>query len=247
MRSIWALLLLAGCADVNRLREAQDSFSRAAEQENRARFDFQPETNGFEAAAGAASARAGYGAALIELEKLEQDSASKASLEADGLRGTALTLKALCEWRLGLHDRALVTAAEAAKAPDALGPRDRTLLAALPGLVMTDQLYAKLDRKRRGLPAGSWDDAQSLGGRAMEILESGRRDLEAEHPLRLYLLQAQLAAWRNLRQAHGVWNAGLDFKTDDPLRIRAKACFEEYAGTSNRPADIGYWRVRCGF
>jgi hypothetical protein len=248
MKAIGLLLcvVVSGCAEVNRLREAQEAFSRAADAENRERLADAPSA-GFGEAADVASARAGYGAALLELEALEADSRAKASLEADHLWGTALALKALCEWRLGLHDRALISAAGAAASGDSLGPRDRAMMAALPGLVMTDQLFAKLDRKRRGQPAGEWEAAKSLGGRAMEVLESARKDTDAEHPLRSYLYQAQLAAWRNLRQAHGAWNNGLDFKTDDPLRLQAKACFDEFSRANPRAAVVEFWRVRCGF
>ena len=178
---LWCVVV-AGCAEVNRLREAQDAFSRAAELENRARFEYRSDAGGFTGAAETTAARAGYGAALLELEQLSGDSRAKASLQADGLWGTALALRALCEWRLGLHDRALASAEEAAAAGDPLGPRDRTMMAALPGLVMTDQLFAKLDRKRRGLPAGEWEAAKSLGARAMEVLEAARKDTDAEHP-----------------------------------------------------------------
>jgi hypothetical protein len=248
MRAIGILLFVVGasCAEVNRLREAQEAFSRAAEVENRERLADAP-ASGFGEAADVASARAGYAAALIELEALEKDSRAQASLEADGLWGTALALKALCEWRLGLHDRALASAAGAAASGETLGPRDRAMMAALPGLVMTDQLFAKLDRKRRGLPAGDWEAAKSLGARAMEVLEGVRKDTDAEHPLRSYLFQAQLAAWRNLRQSHGAWNNGLDFKTDDPLRLQAKACFEEFARVTPRAGVVEFWRVRGGF
>jgi hypothetical protein len=241
------LLLSASCAEVNRLREAQEAFSRAAELENRARFEFRAESGGFEGAADAAGARAGYGAALLELERLEVDAAARASLEADGLWGTAQALKALCEWRLGLHDRAVVSASVAAMSGDALGTRDRALMAALPGLVMTDQLFSKVERKRRGGSAGTWEDALALGTAAMDGLEKVRKELDAEHPMKLYLLQAQLAAWRNLRQAHGVWNSGLDFKADDPVRLRAKACFDEFARPSTPAELVGFWRVRSGF
>jgi hypothetical protein len=247
MRAVWILLLAAGCAEVNRLREAQEAFSRAAEIENRVRLaDPGTVSSGFEEAADATSARAGYGAALLELEELEKDSRAKASLEADQLWGTAMALKALCEWRLGLHDRALASAAEATASSGELGPRDRAMMAALPGLVMSDQLFARLDRKRRGLPAGEWEAALALGSRAMEILEAVRKDTDAEHPLRGYLYQAQLAAWRNLRQANGAWNNAAEFRIDDPVRIRAKACFDEFAARGN-PRAVDFWRVRGGF
>lgn len=242
--AILAFAVAVGCADVNRLRGAQEAFSRAAEIENRARLS-ESVSGGFEGAADATSARAGYGAALLELEAI--DSRGKASLEADHLWGTALALRALCEWRLGLHDRALASASEAAKTGESLGPRDRAMMAALPGLVMADQLFAKVDRKRRGQAAGDWEAVRALGAKSMDILESARKETDTEHPLRNYLYQAQLAAWRNLRQAHGAWNGGLDFKTDDPLRQQAKACFDELAARPVPREIVDYWKIRGGF
>jgi len=242
--AILAFGVLSACADVNRLREAQEAFSRAAEIENRQRLADRAVSGGFDEAAETTSARAAYGAALLELEAI--DSGGKASLEADQLWGTALALRALCEWRLGLHDRAVASAAEAAKTGDALGTRDRAMMAALPGLVMADQLFAKTERKRRGQAAGDWEAAQALGTKSIEILEAVRKDVDAEHPLRGYLAQAQLAAWRNLRQANGAWNNGKDFLIDHPLRIQAKACFDDFAAWGN-PRAVEFWKLRGGF
>jgi len=243
--AILGLVALSACADVNRLRDAQEAFSRAAEIENRQRLADRAVSGGFDEAAESTSARAAYGAALLELEAI--DGKGKAALEADQLWGTALALRALCEWRLGLHDRAVASAGEAAKTGDALGTRDRAMMAALPGLVMADQLFAKTERKRRGLPGGDWEAAQALGAKSIEIIEAARKDVDAEHPLRGYLYQAQLAAWRNLRQAHGAWNNGKDFLIDHPLRIQAKACFDDFAAGGNNPRAVEFWKGRGGF
>src|SRR4051812_28872527 len=95
------LALASGCASVNRLREAHDAFNQAAAVENAQRFDSNPAS----ATASLSAVRTGYASALLSLDKME--SADERSLRQDGLWGTALTLKALCQWRLGQFQQAL--------------------------------------------------------------------------------------------------------------------------------------------
>lgn len=78
--------------------------------------------------------------ASTKLERADID-----RLEEDGLRGNALTLRALAQWRLGLYDKARATADEGRRtAGRQIHPRDAALLAALPGLIKNDQAYQKI-------------------------------------------------------------------------------------------------------
>src|SRR5262249_33967548 len=136
------LALTNACTSVNRLREAQDSFNQAAATENAMRFD----TKASDAAAGIISVRSGYASALLSLQMLE-GTKEQGQLRNDGLCGTALTLKALTQWRLGQFDNAVATADQAKQsAGDQIYPRDLALMTALPGLVKTDQAYDKVLR-----------------------------------------------------------------------------------------------------
>src|SRR5262249_39050436 len=131
------------------LREAQDAFNQAAAAENSLRLDLDRplDGGGADAMSNLGAVRSGYASALLVLNRITSESADK--LRSDQLLGDALTLKALCEWRLGHFSNAVATAQSAqGSAADQLFPRDRALLRALPGLIKTDQAYQKiLDRK----------------------------------------------------------------------------------------------------
>jgi hypothetical protein len=57
------------------------------------------------------SVRSGYASALLSLGKLEPK--DQQSLQQDSLWSTALSLRALCQWRLGQYDQALNSANQA--------------------------------------------------------------------------------------------------------------------------------------
>jgi hypothetical protein len=210
----WAVLVgavvLAGCRQVNHLREAQVAFSRAAELENTTRWEASNATLGRQLAEAPDQVlvdlilmRSGYAAALESLRE-----ADPGRLSRDGLLGVALTLQALAEWRLGQHDAALATQERAEReASGELMPRDAALLAALPGLVKTDLAFEEI--LRMGDHAA--DNERLLNERlrprlvgaqgAVADLEDARGKVAAEHPLQIYLIQCQLAAFRNYQVA----------------------------------------------
>src|SRR5436190_5999740 len=103
------LLLAAGCQTASSLREAQDAFDRAAAAENAMRLDSnQPLSGGgADTMIGFGVARSGYASALLILNRITSESADK--LRSDQLLGNALTLKALCEWRLSQYSQAVAT------------------------------------------------------------------------------------------------------------------------------------------
>jgi hypothetical protein len=214
------ILLVAGCAGVNRLREAQDAFNQAAAAENVLRLESAraQEGNASDAPAAWSVARNGYASALLSLEKL--DKADEKKLRDDGLWGTALTLKALSQWRLGLFSKALATAGEAQKnASDQVYPRDRALLAALPGLIKTDQAYNKILSSNPSLP-----EIQALlvgQNGAVANIQSARALADKQHPVQIYLIQAQLAGYRNFMVAQDRLNNHATVPENHPARADA--------------------------
>ena len=212
-------LLLAACQSTNRLREAQDSFNAAAALENSAQLEPLFGKPGLEAQlqkpaqnalADLSTARSGYAAALLSLKRIAGKDLDQ--LKADKLWGAALALQALTEWRLGKYDDALHTADDAAsKAGDQLYPRDAAVLTALPGLIKIDLAYDRIAAMTNGSPANSnllTEVARRLVGVPGEKDESAVKDLQEArkkagptHPVNLYLMQAQLAAFRNYQVA----------------------------------------------
>ena len=89
-----ALLVLTGCPAVQGLREAQDTFNRAATAENAARFGGDLVAGGDVVAgalASASDARLNYQLTLQHLQGLRGDTREWGKLEAAGLTGNALT------------------------------------------------------------------------------------------------------------------------------------------------------------
>jgi hypothetical protein len=147
----WALLLClftgAGCRSTSSLREAQDSFNAASAAENAARLNpasTVARDSTSQPLANLTAARNGYASTLLTLDKLNERDI--AELKQNQLWGSALTLKALAQWRLGEWTNALTTAREAALTTNQLHPRDAAIIQALPGLVLTDQAYARIVR-----------------------------------------------------------------------------------------------------
>ena len=237
-------VVATGCASVNRLREAQDSFNQAAAAENAARVDAKAS----DTAASLTSVRSGYASALLSLSKLEPK--DQQSLQQDGLWSTALSLRALCQWRLGQYDQALNSANAAHNAAtNQVYPRDQALLAALPGLIKTDQAYFKT------MTNGPFADIQELltGDRgAVADLQNARAMVDKDHPVQVYLVQAQLAAYRNFQVAQD----RLNHSTVDPghpARANAITQLNELdrllklqESATGAPALVTYWQKLCG-
>jgi len=142
-RKIWifilAVFLMSGCG-THQLKQAQDSYNEAARIEARISFeDSKPAGNLLEESSQALS---NYYIAL----SLVNEAIGKYTkdLEQDRLYGTALMLKALCEWRIAAMDETADQSRPQKIIQDidrlvkekkiVLGTRDRVLLKALPGL-----------------------------------------------------------------------------------------------------------------
>ena len=227
-----AALLLAflgtSCQHVNHLRDAQQSFNAAAQLENQTRLqtenaelERQLQQDPGQALASLASVQSGYGAALHSLRQ-----ANTAKLRQDKLLGVALTLEALAEWRLGQYDAALATKDRAeSEASDQIYPRDAATLAALPGLIKTDLAYAQILRMGADTAANETLLVTQIKPRlvdsqgAVSDLQAARNRIEPDHPMQVYLIQCQLAAYRNYQVAHQKARGSSPALTDPAHRI----------------------------
>lgn len=239
-------LLLSGCAATNHLRDAQAAFNDGAAAENAERL---APGEAEAALTSLAAARTSYASALQSLAQLEDDGQDR--LRSDGLWGTALTLKAMCQWRLGNYDAALATAHEAeANTPEQIYPRDRALLVALPGLIKTDQAYALIASH------GSLADVNALlvgPTGAVQDLQQARAAVDPDHPLQAYLIQAQLAAYRNYMVAAHTLNGGATIPATDQARQAAEINLNRLnqvlnsvgADDAQRRTLVQYWAKLC--
>lgn len=256
MRRVLAVLLaavlVASCTSVNRLREAQESFNEAAALENALRFDAGlqegPTQSGI---VQNTTVQNGYASALLSLDRLEARDVAR--LKRDRLWGNVLALRALTQWKLGLADQARDTAREVQDAGvEQVHPRDRALLLALPGLIKTDEAFAALQRlppdpapAQRG---ATLRNVQVLVADAGEAIDRGRGAVDAAHPVHVYLIQARLAALRNLQSAHERLGEGDDRALPSPRRVEVQRqlkelrCHAERAGA--RPEIVTYWANR---
>jgi hypothetical protein len=170
-----------------------------------------------------------------------------ASLQKDQLLGNALTLQALCEWRLGDFNAALSTASAAQKnAGDQLFPRDRALLVALPGLIKTDQGYDGILARK---PFGDIE-ALLVGPKGAVVdLQAAREVADRDHPVQVYLIQAQLAAYRNFMVAQSRLRQGTPVPPDHAARVQANAELKELQRLTQQspggPALVQYWARLC--
>ena len=238
------LSLAAGCAGINHLRDAQTAFNQAAAADMRAGFDKETtvgETTGPDLIGGWVNVRASYGSALVSLSRIDRKEENL--LRAEKLWGVKLALEALCHWKLGNYEKALAVAKQAQQT-DQLYPRDRALMIALPGLVMIDYSY---DLLRPGtLPAPASPARTNLVKKvsglliakdgAVDVIEAARAPsvIEADHPVHAFLLQAQLAAYRNYRKAYELLDQ-TGVPATDAAHIRAQAQLDDLAKRVNGP------------
>jgi hypothetical protein len=246
----------SGCGGVvtstNHLRDAQASFNQAATAENTLHFDNQlPEGPVQGQLASNTSIQNGYASALLSLGKIEQQDVER--LKSDKLWGNVLALKALTQWKLGLFDQARQTVAEAQQVgADQLLPRDQALLIALPGLIKVDEAFAALQR----LPARpdaaqrttTLQNVQLLVTDAVTSIDRGRAAAGATHPVQVYLIQAELAAFRNLQFAHQTLGEGNDRTLPEAKRADAQRLLSQLKCQVDRlkapAAIVTYWAER---
>ena len=240
-------LFAAGCQTASSLRDAQDTFNRAAAAENALRSDLDRplDDGGSETMIGLGAVRSGYASALLLLNRIVSESSDK--LRNDQLLGDALTLKALCEWRLGQFSNAVATVQSAqSAAADQLFPRHRALLRALPGLIKTDQAYQKIMERK---PLTEIEQLLVSGNGAVADLQAAREGVDRDHPVQIFLLQAQLAAYRNFTVAEFRLNNNATVPVEHPARTRANTQLKELdrlcKAASVGPNLVNYWQKLC--
>jgi len=189
-------LVVVGCG-AHRLHQAQDSYNQAAMIE--ARVSFEAQGSEGDPLEGSPQALRNYRLALAltneALQKYDD------SLRKDQLYGTALMLKALCQWRVAALDqesdpdevREIVARIENLIQNDGvkLGTRDRVLLKALPGLHEHDLALLQSDPQKAGR---LFKSALSTLELALDQVNPPR-----DHAVRAYIRLSQmrtLRAWR---------------------------------------------------
>ena len=214
------VLGLSGCgiSHIRTLREAEETFSRAAERENRERLD----PNAPLASLGESAS--GYRVAAQMVNDLVATEGEQ--LRRDNLLCTAYLIQAVSLWRLGEHDAAFQVATQGRNcAPPApttgTTPRDRAVLYAIPALVRIDQANALAVNPTAS--EAEFDKAKTEIDRAVRILEEAERLASRDHPVRGYLMVSKMAALR-------VWQVAITReKLVDPKRQEQQAAFNEQA------------------
>ncbi len=249
------LCLLSACSSVRHIREAQDSFNRAAQVElEEARLDAG---RAADAVATSPSAAREYAAALALLRRELSENAD--ALAADKLTGTALMLEALCVWRLeslGQLERSTSGFNEAMKKlaehREELGTRDQVLSIALPGLRENDEGYERLEREkakpRDQIEAGELTKARDLFESAYAQLDLAIKEVQPHdsHPIHAFVRVSQLRVCVNWKQALEA-DTSLSAQQQQTLveDVRQKFC----ASWKTVPAKVvqtqsGWWGAR---
>jgi hypothetical protein len=260
-RCAFILLALAfmvaaiGCAEVNHLREAQDAFNQAAHSENALRFNPVP---GSDAASLSAAARAGYASVLVSFDRLDPQEINR--LKQDKLWGNVLTLKALSQWRLRLYPQAKKSANTALELPgDELHPRDRTLMTALPALIRIDQVHHFIAlreiKENEEISENDFDaNIKTPLLNATTILDEARKLVAPDEPVQIYLIQAQLAAYRNLKIGYRKFSPGgrdavpgaLKNEAQDRLQDLSDVLLATIGSGNERSHLLLYWHNLTG-
>jgi tetratricopeptide (TPR) repeat protein len=245
--AVFVIVSVSACTGyLKDYRRAQDQFNAAADADNKARLDYdlkQDEQQGSSAAL--SGARANYALAYKEISKLVDDNAD--DLKKDQLYGSALSMKALCEWRLGRFTQAVATADAAVGQlePKASGSRDLAVMTALPGMIRIEEGY------RQALqPGGDYDHIKGLFTAGLKKISEARNTVDAKHPVQLYLMSAQLAGYRNWQVAIEKMNPSTAATDRGDIRSDAGTVLGEF---KKRAKEINpdesaseYWRMLLG-
>ena len=100
------------------------------------------------------------------------------------------------------------------------------MLDALPGLIKTDQAYDKISSVSRATEPSALSEVKDLligpQGAVVDI-QTARETAGKDHPVQVYLIQAQLAAYRNYMVALDRLQNHATVPANDPARIAANA------------------------
>ena len=210
---------LSGCSYLKEFQAAQDSFNVAAEMDNLSKFSPNSSANVGNLPVTVGGARASYSLAYEHISKILNDG-NKAKLRKDGLLGTALTIKALCEWKLKM-DGATATASEALevlKADSSVQARDLAVLTALPGLIKADQAYAFTQVR----PKKEFAMIKKSIISAREDFKNAKRSVDSRHNVQTYLIMSELALF-------STWNVAASRIDDRDERKAERATLREEA------------------
>jgi tetratricopeptide (TPR) repeat protein len=185
-----SILITACVSHVKELREAQSQFNQAASLENELQFEMEASN----AVAMSAMATSSYRQTVKILSDLLDT--KREPLQEDNLLGTAYTLKAYAQWRLGDYEGAVNTSTEALETK--VFPRDLALIAALRGLIKNDQAYYHMQEKDYG-----YRDIKTLLQEALEDITKGLAVASKEDNVRLYLLLSELIVLKNWTDLRG--------------------------------------------
>ncbi len=206
---LFLVFFLSACGSistVNYLRDAQEMFNQTAMSENQLKKSLDEPgltTSKRENILSASGVHAGYASVIHSLNSFDTEQTNQ--LKQDKLWGNVLMLKSLAYYRLGEIDN-LNTVVTEAKVLDAteIFPRDKAMISAIPGLVRINQAYRVIQ-----LPTPSDNneknnrlvEVESLLHKGIEILDETRQK-NATHPIRFFLIESQLAGYKNLVAAY---------------------------------------------
>jgi len=205
--------LTSGCESARHIRNAQNHFNQAARQENQLLAKSLAAYQAGADASGTSSALADYKMALSSVDRAIRE--NRAQLRQEKLLGTAYMIKAMSLWRISdlngtppdpLESPSAASAMENSvmssaarqelmvlipaikrelsegQPPITLGTRDRVMLIALPGLLDHD----------RGRLVATLNRADAFFASAYQVLGEAAGAAPADHPVKLYLVMAQL-------------------------------------------------------
>ncbi len=231
------LIGVSGCVShIHKLRVAQDQFSKAAYMDNLSKLG-DPKA----ALLAEGDATSSYTMAMQIVSDLIKN--HKGSLEKDKLLGTAYTIKAMSEWRLGEFPNAMETVSLALDTPgQSIFPRDRTLLEALRGLIKNDQAFSHM--MRRNYP---YSRTKTLLKDALSNLKSALMKAPKGSKIRLYILVSELAVlknWADLRGNPAKYSLSVPRGFDKAKEINdwckiAAPAWKEFAEEATRFGDAG--------
>lgn len=206
-------LLVSSCAHLSYLDAAQDSFNQGATLDNEMRFSTSTSPT--------ISPAFHYNRAYVSVNKALKSGGDK-KLEKDHLLGHALSLKALCEWKLGQHELAAQSCNQAKGRFLALSkegikmPRDLVLMKALPSIIAIDTIAQSYFAFRNSWESTHFDKClefyqshifkpegqAALLQNALDHIEELKKETTNNAELYAYLVMVQLSGLKT-------WNGSL--------------------------------------
>jgi hypothetical protein len=215
--AIWLIsfgcLMIMGCETARYIRNAQNHFNQAAQQENQLLAKSLAAYQAGADASSTASALSDYKMALSLVDRAIKENREK--LRQEKLLGTAYMIKAMSLWRISDLNGTSPAILESPSNPPPMenpvfsSPERKELMALIPtimqelsdpqqpitlgtrDLVMLKALPGLLDHDR-GRLANSLDRANAFFTSAYNVLSEAGGDAPPDHPVHLYLVMAQL-------------------------------------------------------